>query len=67
MDAFDHMAFGLVINLTMGGNGAVYIATNKCYLVYSFCYHFKYQIASTSYPEKELIYNTAQIDMNITT
>ena len=54
------MEFCLVINLTMVGNGAVYLATNICYLVYLFCYHLKYQVhvASTCYPEKKLISNT---------
>ena len=58
INAFDHLEFCLVINLTMVGNGAVYMATNNCYLVYLFCYHLKYQVASTSYPEKKLISNT---------
>ena len=58
INAFDHMEFCLVINLTIGGNGAVYMAANKCCLVYLFCYHFKYQVASTCYPEKKFISNT---------
>ena len=61
INAFDHKEFCLVINLTMSGNGAVYMATNNCYLVYSFCYHFKYPVASTCYPEKRLISNTDNI------
>ena len=29
INAFDHMEFCLVINLTIGGNGAVYMATKN--------------------------------------
>ena len=64
INAFDHMEFCLVINLTMVGNGAVYMATHNCYLVYSFCYNLKYQVAITCYPEKKLhvISNTGNVE-----
>ena len=57
INAFDHMEFYLVINLTKGGNSAVkwppIIATR-----YMFCYYLKNQVASTCYLQKKLISNT---------
>ena len=58
INSFDHMEFCLVISLAMGGNGAVYIATDNCYLVYLFYYHLQNQVASTCYSQKKLVSNT---------
>ena len=55
INAFDHMEFCLVINLTMCGNLAV---TWLPMLATRFCYYLKYQVASTCYPQKKLISNT---------
>ena len=56
VNAFEDMEFGFVISLTMGGIWAVIWPPVIATRYVSFCYYFKYQIASTCYP---LISNTA--------
>ena len=37
------------------------MANNKCFEVCKFCYYLKFQVASTCYPQKKLISNTAYL------
>ena len=60
INAFDHMEFCLVLNLTMGGKPDVKwppkIATR--YVSLKKCYYHKYQVASSCHPQKKLVSNT---------
>ena len=53
INAFDHMEFCFVINLTM----ASYWGTSNCYSVCLFCYYLLYLVASNFYLRKRLISN----------
>ena len=58
INAFDHMEFCLVINLTMGGNWADIWPPIVATRYVSFATTLKYPVASTCYPQRKLIFNT---------
>ena len=58
INAFDHMKFCLVINLTTCGNLAVTWPPMIATRYVSFFYYLKYQVASTCYQQKKFISNT---------
>ena len=56
INAFAHMEFCLVLNLTMGGKLAV-TWPPKIAAGMLVCYYHLYHVASTCYPQKNLISN----------
>ena len=60
INAFDHMEFCLVIDLSMDGNQIVTQPQMFATRCVKFCYYLLYQVASTCYPpKKKLISSTA--------
>ena len=58
MNAFDHMEFCLVIDLTMDGNQVVIQPSMFATRCVSYCYCLLYQVASTYANAKKLTSNT---------